>query len=196
MEPTSTAIENFDRDLNRLQALADALEEYILGNETYRTLLITYPHGNERTTMSGGQLLALLNLLLRARANLTAEQQTRLDGLTTKIQQTSGALRTPFHKHLTKEAKSNLDRLRWFLDSCQEDPQQCQRDFSTEIQNRQRLEEIEQAFAGELPAEIAHDLASIDSRIRAISKPGEFIWPQRTKELYPRDPYWYLYVTV
>jgi len=195
MEATYTAIENFDQELNQLQTLADALEEYILGDETYRTVMLTRSKGYERTTMSGGQLLSLMNYLLRGRAALTVEQQNRLDGLVAKVEQTIGGLRTPFLKHLTREAHSNLDRLRWFLDSCQEDMEQCRRDFPTEIQNRQRLEELSQAFASDLPADLAHELATVDERIRAMSAAGDFVWPQRAKELYPAEPYWYLYVT-
>lgn len=151
--------------------------------------------GFERTTMSGGQVLSLMNALLRGRAELTAAQQSRLDGITAKVQQTIGTLRTAFHKHLTREAHSHLERLRWFLDSCQEDGEQCKRDFPNEIQNRQRLEELSQALGSALPPELAHELATVDERLRAMTMAGDFVWPQRAQELYPQTPYWYLYVT-
>jgi len=195
MAPTAHAIENFDQDLARLAELADALEEYILGDETYRTLMLPRTAGYERTTMSGSQLLSLMNYLLRARAELTAEQQTRLDGITVKVEQTIAALRTPFQQHLLREARSQLDRLHWFLDSCQADAEQCKQDFPSEIQNRQRLEEIRQVFEGKLPPEFEADLAQVDSRIRDLSERGEFVWPQRSQAFYPTQPYWYLYIT-
>ncbi len=195
MESTYTTMENYDQDLEQLQTLADELEEYILGDETYRTIMLPRDKGHERITMSGGQLLSLMNHLLRARAQLTAGQQSRLDGITTQVQQTMAELRTPFHEHLTREAHSHLDRLRWFLDSCQEDGAQCSNDFPAEIQNRQRLEELSQAFGSAMPDEIAGALATVDERIRSLTKDGDFIWPQRSPALYPKESYWYLYVT-
>lgn len=195
MAPTAPTIENFDQDIDRLEELADELEAYILGDETYRTLMLPRTRGYERTTMSGGQLLSLMNYLLRARAELTAEQQTRLDGITVKVEQTIGELRTPFQQHLAREAHSHLDRLQWFLDSCQDDAEQCKRDFPNEIQNRQRLEEMRQVFGENLPDDIAAAMAQVDQRIRAMSEDGDFVWPQRSKAFYPTQPYWYLYIT-
>ncbi len=34
----------------------------------------------------------------------------------------------------------------------------------------------------------------VDTRIREVASPSHFIWIPRVEKVYPRTPYWYLYV--
>lgn len=96
---------------------------------------------------------------------------------------------------LTREAKARLNSLRWFMDECGEDPRQCRVQYPFEIRNRQRLTEILKAFGDAPPAEVLRELAAVDRRLRGIATVPGFVWEASLAPAFPRQEYWYLYVS-
>ncbi len=183
-------------DLVIASAMADELEEYIIKDELYRTVIVSTPRGEVRLQMTGGDLLTRLHRLNGERNLLTPPQQTQLDALIQRVEQTTYSLKTRFNQRLQREVKARLDSLKWFLDESGEDRTRARTNYPYEIRNRQRIEEILKQLGDSLAPELAERLAVIDNRLRMLTLPGNFIWDARLQQVFPQHPYWYLYASI
>jgi hypothetical protein len=182
-------------DLQIVEAMTSELEDYIVKGDLYRTLIVRIPGADQNLQMTGGDLLTRLHRLQTVRHQLTPDGQIRLEKAQKSVSETIYSLRTRFHARLQREMKARLDSLKWFLDDCALDQPRCRVEFPFEIRNRQRIEEILKELAGDVPEELRQLLRGIDQRIRLLARPADFIWDTRLKLAFPRNPYWYLYLS-
>lgn len=187
-------IEEPSVDLAITEAMVAELEEYIIKDEVYRTLIVRTPSGDHNVRMTGGDLLARLHRLHGEQKALSAEQVRRLEEAQRQADATIYSLRTRFHQRLHREMKARLDSLTWFLDDCSQDKQRGRVEFPYEMRNRQRIEEILKNLGTNVPAALRESLRRVDKRIREIGKVGSFTWDKRVEHIYPQDEYWYLYM--
>lgn len=182
-------------DLAVVAAEVDVLEEYIIKDEVYRTVITSTPGGDRNLQMTGGDLLARLYRLQQQRDKLTDAQGGQLDQLQSSSDAIIKSLRTRFCGLAGREIKTRLNSISWFLDDCAGDQKRCRTEFPFEIRNRQRVEELLKVFdAGGLDEKLGTMLKSVDQRIRMSTRASEFVWDEQLKEAFPQSPYWYLYV--
>ena len=181
-------------DLAITEAMVAELEEYIVKDDVYRTLIVRTTTGDHNVRMTGGDLLARLHRLHGERSALDEAQQQRLHLAQTEADRIIHSLRTRFHQRLQREMKARLDSLRWFLDDCSQDKQRCRVEFPYEMRNRQRIEESVKRLGGDVPPELREGLQCVDKRLRQIGRVVGFTWDKRLESVYPQDTYWYLYM--
>ncbi len=181
-------------DLEITEAMVKELEEYLVKEDVYRTLIVSTAAGDQNVRMTGGDLLSRLHRLQGERDLLTPGQQDRLDTAQVAADATIYSLKTRFHQRLQREMKARLDSLRWFLDELDADRQRGRSDFPYEMRNRQRIEEILKRLGSSLPSDLKTMLFQVDKRIRGAGRTGSFIWDPRVEKIYPRETYWYLYI--
>lgn len=182
-------------DLAVVAAEIGNLEEYIIKNEVYRTVIAPTPSGDRNLQMTGGDLLARLYRLQQQRDTLTDEQQRDLDNLQSQSDAIIKSLRTRFRELAEREIKTRLNSIVWFLDDCASDQKRCRTEFPFEIRNRQRVEELLKIFEPDgLDEKLATTLKSVDQRIRMSARASDFVWDERLESAFPKSPYWYLYV--
>lgn len=182
-------------DLIIAEATVQELEEYLVKDDLYRTLIVHLPSGDQKLQVTGGDLLTRLHRLKAVRDQLSPDLQTRLDAVEAKARETIYSLRSRFHDRLRREMKARLDSLKWFLDDCAAEPRRCRAEFPFEMRNRQRIEEILKELEGNISPELQNLLQGIDHRIRMVTRAGDFVWDKRLQPAFPPQPYWYLYVT-
>lgn len=181
-------------DLTILAAMARELEDYIVGDELYRTLIVRTSSGDQRLQMTGGDMLSRLYRVEGAQEQLSDTQRQQFVTVASQIEETIRSLQTRFHERLVLEMKNRLNGLAWFLDDCADDPQRCRVEFPFEMRNRQRIEEILKRAKHLVDDQIMGKLRSVDQRIRHMTHATDFIWDEQLETLFPRAPYWYLYV--
>lgn len=191
---STVLIEDPSTDLEIVEGMIPELEDYIIKDEVYRTVILPTSAGDQNIRMTGGDLLARLHRLQGARDELSPEQQQRLDAAQSQADAIIRSLRTRFNQRLLREMKARLDSLRWFFDDCAADRQRCRVEYPFEMRNRQRIEEILKQVGDDVPEDLRALLSRVDKRIREFGKPASFIWSARAEKIYPRDPYWYLYL--
>lgn len=191
---STVLVEDPNIDLEIVEGMIPELEDYIIKDDVYRTVILPTSAGDRNIRMTGGDLLARLHRLEGERDALTPAQQQRLDAAKTKANEIIYSLKTRFNNRLQREMKTRLDSLRWFFDDCSSDRQRCRVEFPFEMRNRQRIEEILKQLGKDVPEELMTALRQIDKRIREVAKPGGFIWSPRVESIYPRETYWYLYM--
>jgi hypothetical protein len=194
-KPSYLLAEDPEVDLKIAEAMAQELENYLVKDDLYRTVIVRIPGRDQSLKMTGGDLLTRLHRLRAISDQATPELQARLDAVEQAARATIYSLRTRFHDRLKREIKARVDSLKWFLDDCAQDPRRCRAEFPFEMRNRQRIEEALRELGDEVPEDLKSALRSIDQRIRTITQPSDFIWDERLKAAFPRQPYWYLYVS-
>jgi hypothetical protein len=187
--------EDPEEDLRVAEVIAQDLEDYLVKDDLYRTIIVHTKAGDQNLQMTGGDLLTRLHRLQVVRDQLAPELQARVDAVTQSVQQTTYSLLSRFHDRLRREMKARLDSLKWFLDDCSAEPQRCRAEFPFEMRNRQRVEEILKELGGEVPPELSQRLQVTDQRIRTLTHGTSFIWDDRVQNAFPQQPYWYLYVS-
>jgi len=181
-------------DLDIAEAMVAELENYLVGNEVYRTITIPNRMGESPRPMSIGDLLTRVNRLHAVRTTLSATDENRLDNMATQFETTTHEMRSRFRELVEREIKTRLNSLNWFLQECAEHRERCRREFPFEMRNRQRIEEIVAELDEELSDEMAQQIAEIDAHIRTVAEEADFTWHGTLQPIYPRDPYWYLYM--
>lgn len=182
-------------DLAVLAAEIEELEDYIIKGDIYRTVRVQTPAGVQTVQMSGGDLLSRLYRLEGERERLSAEQRSRSKDLALVARSTIYSLRTRFHDLLKREIKTRLDSLNWFLDDVMGDPKRANVEYPYEIRNRQRIQLMTDELGQEITPELKNQISRIDDRIRLIVKPAGFVWDSQLEPIFPRDRFWYMYVT-
>jgi hypothetical protein len=191
---STVLVEDPITDLEIVEGMIPELEDYIIKEEVYRTVILPTSSGDQNIRMTGGDLLARLHRLNAQRNQLTADQQQRLDAAQQKADEIIRSLKTRFNQRLIREMKARLDSLRWFFDDCGNDRQRCRIEYPFEMRNRQRIEEILKQLGNEVPDDLRSILTRVDNRIREFAAPAPFVWSARVESVYPRDTYWYLYM--
>ncbi len=177
------------------QAMADELENYVLGDDLYRQLVVRTPAGDRMPRMSLGLFLeSLKELEWAAQAgHLTAQQKQALAEMNQALEDIRQRFPTAYREKLSWELKSNLDSWNWFLQECRENPRRCREEYPFEVRIRNRIATLVDALGREVPTEHASRLKRLDARLRELFVPGRFILAQELEARYPRDRYWWLY---
>ena len=181
-------------DLEIVEGMIPELEDYIVKDDVYRTVILPTSMGDQNIRMTGGDLLARLHRLQGEREALNASQQQRLDTAQARADEIIRSLKTRFNQRLVREMKARLDSLRWYFDDCGSDRTRCRVEYPFEMRNRQRIEEILKQVGSDVPEEVMSTLARVDKRIREFAGPAPFVWHARMEKIYPHDRYWYLYM--
>lgn len=181
-------------DLAVVRAMVEELQDYVLGDQVYRTLVIPTEHGQERVQSSGGDLLARLHKLHGQEALLTPEERRQLAELERQVEDITHRFREPWRALLVRELKARLNSLKWYLDEYEADPRSGRVNYPFEIRNRQRIAEIWKALQEDPPPGLADQIAAVDQRLRRVTVAAPFVWDDRVRAVYPQDEYWYLYV--
>lgn len=173
----SNPMQNVAAELSILEALAGELEDYITGDEVYRTVQIDAGRGKRKFKMSGGDLLARLSSLQAMRESLALDVKDRLNSVITQIESTKADLKKPFHELLQRELKSRLDSLDWTGAGHEDDSES----RPASQQNLLRIAAIRTELEGDIPAETAQrveELADqLESAIEQLNR-----WEPRTHE--------------
>ncbi|RLT42753.1 MAG: hypothetical protein DWI57_05260 [Chloroflexi bacterium] len=181
-------------DLAVVREMANELQDYLLGEEVYYTLLVVTSQGEERIQSSCGDLLARLHKLAGQSKLLPPAQLDELSSIHRRIDATTKTMQARFLALILREVRARLNSLQWYLDDCDEDRRQCRVQFPFEIRNRQRIAELVKALGDKQPTDIQAEIAATDRRLRETTVSADFVWDKRVKEVYPREEYWYLYV--
>ena len=181
------------QDWNVLREGIDDLERFLLAPELYWQLTRgrTGPHGNVQFSL-GTLELSIARLSAVA---WPAEQMAELDDLLTKVQ----TVRKQWQVNWARKAEREYSaRLRLWQDALLEvlsDQRGRAGGYAFEARWRSMLELLE-SNAGSQPKAVEREaLSMLDSRLRAVTRPGPFLWEPEVELAFPARTFWYLYVT-
>jgi hypothetical protein len=176
---------DLDHDLRAVEAMAERLVPYVYETELYGQM----PGDMPRLTLGG--LLMRLYRLSAISSLLTPEQQQRLRMAKESLEKTQTQWRVAYEGKIQQELPARIKSLEQFARSCMEI-------YPSGIEKRVMAEVLkdEAERLAVLSPETRLALTNVDGKIRRNVKPGgSFIWDRRLELAYPRDKYWFLYVT-
>ena len=176
-----------------IQAMADRLPEYLMGDKLYQQMRVDTPGGAEYTSLTPGALLENIQDLRRQAEALTDVQREQLAVIERKVEHDRDALAPQWRGLLRRELRALLDSWNWYLDDVGVS-QRARDNYPSEVRLRTRIDLVGRAI-GDDP-EIRQDLvrlATLDSRLRAMLKPGAYVGPRGAAAQYPPTHFWWLH---
>jgi hypothetical protein len=182
---------SYEYDRRYLQAGIDQLEAYLLAEELYWPAGVSAPQGQPPYPQltPGGLLLA------RQRLQATAEtpaQQAELARLESRLEALLSQWRTAWGKKARQDFHARLKLWRDFLEEYREKPSAHHDRYTYEVGRRAQLHLLAPE-AIDLPPAETDTLNGLDKLLRAIFRPGAFVWEMRLTSSFPPTTYWYLY---
>jgi hypothetical protein len=148
------------------QAMADELNDYLMGNDLYRQTLVETPAGSEQVVMTPGALLENLALLGNSEPALSDAQRAQLAAIRDAVARARRTLPDQWQALLHRELKALLDSRKWYLDDLEQrraEPDQ----RGPEAQQRARIDLILRELGGAAGLEEERRrLAELDARER------------------------------
>lgn len=181
----------YDYEWSYLQAGLEQLENYLLSKELFWPPGVSAARGQPPyPQLTLGNLL-LSHQRLKALARTPAQQAELL-----KAEQSLERLRTRWRSAWTNKARQEFRQrlIMWrdFLEEYRESPLMHQDRFRYEISRRVVLDLL-QWEAEQLPEAEIELLESLDRVLKALFRPGSFLWQQDLASAFPSDRFWYLY---
>lgn len=181
------------QDWNVLREGSEDLERFVLGQDLYWPLNRRLGGAHTITQFSLGTL-ALSSARLAA-VEWPAEQQAELDTLLAGVQ----SVRKQWQVNWARKAGHEYSaRLRLWQDALVEmlsDKRGGSGGYAFEVRWRAMLHLLEHDSGAQPQAVEMEALAMLDSRLRAVTHPGAFLWEPEVERGFPASTFWYLYVT-
>jgi len=182
-------------DLAVCQAMADAMEDYLLGERLFRQLIVPTPLGTRQPKMTIGGFLDLYRRLQAEVHELSAEEREQLRRIWETFRTMRRRYAARYANKLRRELRSNLDSWRWFLQDCAANPERCREEYPREARIRARIDLLlSEAYSQGVDVSNELDrLSELDARLRRFWRKGEFIWRGEDPSQHPPEREWYLY---
>ncbi|MFQ5932713.1 MAG: hypothetical protein ACE5MM_09915 [Nitrospiraceae bacterium] len=172
-----------------LQSLEEAVEEmesYLLSKETFRAR-------TGRESLSLGMIALARKQLAARQEELAPTESDRFENVQANLDTIHEKWRVAWERKATGELRSRLNLWREYLADLEGRPSMGN-SYPQEVRNRAMAVELLDA-AGNQPEVkgLEASLDAIDGRLREILRPGEFVWDEELRPVYPREQYWFLY---
>jgi hypothetical protein len=183
------------RDWAFIRAAIESLQDYLLSSELYWPL---YVHPREKIT---GNLLQLtLGNLILTQARLkgypwASKEASELADANAKITQVKEKWKTAWTNKAVREIPARLKLWRDYVDDLCDQPRHKVANYHFQVRWRTALDFLNIEAAGRPDTDLAH-LFEVDLRLKKISQPGNFVWEAELEAAFPKERFWYLYVTI
>lgn len=187
---------SFDQDLREAEAMVDALENYLKGDDLYTSIGGGFLGFSNMPSLTVGALLMRLRRLNNLRMQLNTEQRERLHEINEKHEAIRDKWRAHYEKKLLWEANSRLDAMRHYFSEAAQSMDMAANAYKPEQLRRTIVQDILSA----LPdlnihsADLDAKVREIDSRLSSLAgdRTG-FLWDAQLEPAYPQKDYWWLY---
>jgi hypothetical protein len=192
-------VSKVEYDLRYLKAGVEELEQYLLSSQLYWPVHVVTPTGETPyPRLTPGELL-LAREKLRAHSlspgyndEVTSPVQAKIDRLEGDFEVIRSKWRGNWGKKAAQDFSSRLALWRNFLGDYRKVPDDQAPFYAYEVRTRVILQLLEPEAVG-IPAAELDMRTGLDTLLRAILVPGEFIWEAALEAGFPKADYWYLY---
>jgi hypothetical protein len=145
------------------QAMADALNDYLVGNDLYQQMLVDTPTGSEPVVMTLGALLDNIALLGNSEPSLSDAQRAQLTTIRDAVARARRTFPDKWQALLHRELKALLDSRKWYLDDLEQRGAEPDR-HGPEAQQRGRIDLVLRELEDAGSADERRRLADLDAR--------------------------------
>ena len=183
------------KDWAYIRAAVDSLQDYLLSAELYWPLFV-----QPKEKVTGNLLQLTLGNLLLTQARLkgypwSGNQLTELTQTNEKISQVREKWKSAWRKKAAREIPARLSLWLEYLDDLREQPRVHAANYPFQVRWRTVLQFLEIELAG-LGVEEISRVHDTDLRLKKVSQPANFVWEAEIAAGFPKESFWYLYLTV
>lgn len=183
--------ERLEQDATVLAAMVEQMDQYLDSDILYWPA----PRGGMPVLTLGGYLLREYRLKALA-GLLPAGQQAQISAAVTQFNQVLADRVVRFEKKAHHELEARLRQWEETLKDMDRGTFDRSSNYSTAVETRAIIQALLDRLA--MPPfraeqRPAQHLSLLDTRLRNIWVPGEFVWPEAWEGAYPRGEYWWLY---
>ncbi len=178
---------SIDLDLREARAMLESFVPYIYENELYGKVGMNMPR------LTPGAVLLRIVRLERLHSHMNDSQLRAYQTLGNQFNSLTGEWQQAYGKKLLQEVTSRLRDLQTYLSECRDDERGCASNYLPEALRRTILHEISTVLTPEELGDSAATLKGADRNLRTYARPCPFLWDKALEEVYPEDPYWWLY---
>lgn len=181
-------------DLATLRVMATDFSDFVHSDTVFWQLSDAGPFRKRFPKLTVAGLLFCQHKLAVLRDTLLPENQIELQQLQAEVDQSLSSWRSNMEQKALREIGGRLHSWEWYLSDCSEDPGDCAAEYATEVYARVYIHLLLQLLS-ELPAaKTARAQASVaDADLRAVFRPGAFVWESDLSAAFPSEEYWFLY---
>jgi len=183
----------FENDWLLLREALPELRAYILSADLYRPI---------RTGASGGMRLPQLTIgslmlsLARLKAlQLTGQPAAELAGLSQNIDVVRQEWRANWGNKASREIGSRMNLWQQYLRELRSDPRGHSAAYPSEVRHR-AIFHLLRDEANDPQAAQDEQLSMLDQILRGLSRPGSFVWEAELAGGFPKEDFWFLYVSI
>lgn len=186
---------SLQKDLDEALKMARALEDYIRADQLYGSVGGGLFGGGSSPSLTIGALIMRLRRLEALQSHLSAADRDKLGQAQSLHQMVRDEWNLHYEQKLLKEANSRLDAMRTFFRECQDNTRLCANIYKPEALRRTIVQEILDVMTAQsiASAELDDKVTMTDGQLRAHFQPGDFLWDAVLQDIYPRDPFWWLW---
>lgn len=175
-----------ETSLQSLEEAAEDMESYLLSKETFRAR-------TGRESLSLGMVAIARRQLAARQQQLAPTESARLEDAESNLDAIHERWKVAWERKATGELRSRINLWREYLVDLEGRPSMGN-SYPHEVRNRAMAVDLLDD-AGNQPEVkgLEASLDAIDSRLREILRPGEFVWEEELEPVYPREEYWFLY---
>ena len=182
----SVRILDASAELAICQRMVADLEDYLKSDVLYWHVSEPNPLGRHMPQLTIG---ALWEAMVRAQAARADEQA--LATVRARHDQIRAAHAAVYVNKAIHELHSRLDT--WKSDLLDDLGQKGQTLYAQDVRMRAKIYLLEQALGADLPAVLKAYREQLDLELFEVFVPGTFVWDERLKPFFPKDPCWWLY---
>ncbi|HYO89657.1 MAG TPA: hypothetical protein VER79_13485 [Candidatus Limnocylindrales bacterium] len=187
---------DLEQDLNEAKKMVEGLETYVLGDQVYGSVGGGFFTGGALPSLTIGALLLRVRRLRARDGELSLQRRSELDGIEAEIERVHREWTLHFNQKIEREAASRLKAMGQYFEEMREDPRTGANAYLPEALRRTIIAELAQAIEtyGIDPGDLPQRISSTDASLRRYTEPALFIWSSSLEPIYPKQPYWWLYV--
>ncbi len=159
--PPSDSPSALAAELIEAEAMANELEDYLLGDRLFRQIVVETPMGTRRPKMTLGCLWERIQHLQSA-VDLGPEDQKRLAAVQDAWDTARRLYPEQFKRKLRRELDSYLKNWKYYLEQRASDPERWDADKKAELRNRRRVEQVLRLLGSDAPYGLMDDLETLE----------------------------------
>ncbi len=186
--------EKLAKDVMILAAMAAEMDEYLKSDVLFWQMM---KGGLPKLTLGG--YLMRQHRLLALPALLSAEEQAMVDTAVTQFNQALVEKIVRFEQKAHQELGARIRQWGEYLRDFQWERRAAIAGYAAAVDTRVMITAVTdklQIPPYQLDTRIPQQVALLDGKVRRHLRPGPFLWPESWEPAYPKDTYWFLYVSV
>lgn len=182
----------FERDWLFLREALPDLRNYILSSDLYWPLRTNAPGGFRLPQLTIGTLV--LSQARLGALGLIGQQEVELAEISRHINDVRQEWRTNWGNKASHEFRSRINLWQQYLRELRGDLGRNASIYPNEVRLRAILRLL-RAEVNELTPDQQEQLRMLDQILRGISQSGPFVWEKELANGFPKEGFWFLYIT-